>query len=153
MEVILLEKISKLGNIGETVKVRDGYARNYLIPKKAAIRATEANKKVFEEKKDELEKANLKKIEEAKKVLELLPKSIILFREASEQGALFGSVTSRDIVKEINELKKISLNAKDIILKSNIKNLGNYKAEVILHAEVTSIIEVNVKNVEESESQ
>ena len=106
MEVILLEKISKLGNIGETVKVRDGYARNYLIPKKAAIRATEANKKVFEEKKDELEKANLKKIEEAKKVLELLPKSIILFREASEQGALFGSVTSRDIVKEINEQKK-----------------------------------------------
>ena len=153
MEVILLEKISKLGNIGETVKVRDGYARNYLIPKKAAIRATEANKKVFEEKKDELEKANLKKIEEAKKVLELLPKSIILFREASEQGALFGSVTSRDIVKEINEQKKISLNAKDIILKSNIKNLGNYKAEVILHAEVTSIIEVNVKNIEESESQ
>ena len=153
MEVILLEKISKLGNIGETVKVRDGYARNYLIPKKAAIRATEANKKVFEEKKDELEKANIKKIEEAKKVLELLPKSIILFREASEQGALFGSVTSRDIVKEINELKKISLNAKDIILKSNIKNLGNYKAEVILHAEVTSIIEVNVKNIEESESQ
>ncbi|MAI02220.1 MAG: 50S ribosomal protein L9 [Rickettsiales bacterium TMED254] len=153
MEVILLEKISKLGNIGETVKVRDGYARNYLIPKKVAIRATEANKKVFEEKKDELEKANLKKIEEAKKVLELLPKSIILFREASEQGALFGSVTSRDIVKEINELKKISLNAKDIILKSNIKNLGNYKVEVILHAEVTSIIEVNVKNIEESESQ
>ena len=153
MEVILLEKISKLGNIGETVKVSDGYARNYLIPKKAAIRATEANKKVFEEKKDELEKANIKKIEEAKKVLELLPKSIILFREASEQGALFGSVTSRDIVKEINELKKISLNAKDIILKSNIKNLGNYKVEIILHAEVTNIIEVNVKNIEESESQ
>mgnify|MGYP001220648552 CR=1 FL=1 len=94
MEVILLEKISKLGNIGETVRVKDGFARNYLIPKKAAIRATEENKKVFEGKKEQLEKANLEKIKVAKKQLSSIPKNVVIFREASEQGALFGSVTT-----------------------------------------------------------
>ena len=153
MEVILLQKVSKLGNIGETVRVKAGDARNYLIPQKAAIRATEENKKVFEGKKEELETANLEKIKIANKQLTTIPKSIIIYREASEQGALFGSVTSRDLVKLINVNESLNLTAKDIVLKSNIKNLGVFSAKVIFHPEVTSIIEIIVKNSEESESK
>ena len=153
MEVILLEKVSKLGNIGETVRVKDGFARNYLIPKKVAIRATEENKKVFEGKKEELEKANLEKIKAAKNQLSSAPKSVVIFREASEQGALFGSVTSRDLVKLVNVNENINLTAKDIILKSNIKSLGTFTATIIFHPEVTTEIEVIVKSSEESESK
>ena len=153
MEVILLEKISKLGNIGETVRVKNGFARNYLIPKKAAIRATEENKEVFEGKKEELEKANQEKIKLAKEQLSSIPKSVIIFREASEQGALFGSVTSRDLVKLVNVNESIQLTAKDIILKSNIKSLGTFSATVVFHPEVTINIEIIVKSSEESESK
>ena len=153
MEVILLEKISKLGNIGETVRVKNGFARNYLIPKKIAIRATEENKKVFQGKKEELEKANLEKIKIAKNQLSAVPKSVVIFREASEQGALFGSVTSRDLVKLVNVNESINLTAKDIILKSNIKSLGIFSASVIFHPEVTCNIEIIVKSSEESESK
>ena len=149
MDIILLEKISKLGDIGETVKVISGFARNYLFPNKKAIRATEENKKVYEEKKEELEKANLEKIKSAKEKVGLLPKKVKIYREASEQGALFGSVTSRDIVKEFND-DNINISAKDVILKSNIKNIGEYEVEVVLHPEVISKIKVYVKNIEES---
>ena len=149
MEIILLEKINNLGEIGQKIKVKDGYARNYLLPKKIAVRATEENKKIFEGKKEELQKANNEKIRLAEEKLKLLPKSIMLFREASEQGALFGSVSARDISKEINSLKKMELAAKDVILKKSIKELGNFDAEIILHAEVIAKIEIIVKNIEE----
>ena len=149
MEIILLEKISNLGDIGQKIKVKDGYARNYLLPKKIAVRATEANKKIFDEKKEELQKANKEKIKIAEENLKLLPSSIILYREASEQGALFGSVSSRDIVKNINSLKKVELNAKDILIKNTIKELGKFNINVILHAEVIGKIEVEVKSIEE----
>ena len=149
MEIILLEKISNLGDIGQKIKVKDGYARNYLLPKKIAVRATEANKKIFDEKKEELQKANKEKIKIAEENLKLLPSSIILYREASEQGALFGSVSSRDIAKDINSLKKVELNAKDILIKNSIKELGKFNIDVILHAEVIGKIEVEVKSIEE----
>tara|TARA_S200000501_G_scaffold308193_1_gene297658 strand:- start:100 stop:555 length:456 start_codon:yes stop_codon:yes gene_type:complete len=149
MEIILLEKISNLGDIGQKIKVKDGYARNYLLPKKIAVRATEANKKIFDEKKEELQKANKEKIKIAQENLKLLPNSIILYREASEQGALFGSVSSRDIAKDINSLKKVELNAKDILIKNSIKELGKFNIDVILHAEVIGKIEVEVKSIEE----
>ena len=149
MEIILLEKISNLGDIGQKIKVKDGYARNYLLPKKIAVRATEANKKIFDEKKEELQKANKEKIKIAEENLKLLPSSIILYREASEQGALFGSVSSRDIVKNINSLKKVELNAKDILIKNSIKELGKFNIDVILHAEVIGKIEVQIKSIED----
>ena len=149
MEIILLEKINNLGEIGQKIKVKDGYARNYLLPKKIAVRATEENKKIFEEKKEELQKANNEKIRLAEEKLKLLPKSIMLFREASEQGALFGSVSARDISKEINSLKKMELAAKDVILKKSIKELGSFDAEILLHAEVIAKIVIIVKNIEE----
>ena len=100
MEIILLEKVNKLGDIGQTVKVKPGYARNFLFPNKIAIRATEENKQVFEKKKDQLQKINLEKKKMAEELIAKVPNSVVIYREASEQGALFGSVTSRDVVNE-----------------------------------------------------
>ena len=149
INVILLEKISKLGNIGEIVKVKDGFARNYLLPNKKAIRASNENKKVFEQQKEELVKINEDKIAVAKEALKNIPDNINIFREASEQGALFGSVTSRDIAKEI-KANNFEINAKDIILKSNIKNIGDYIVEIVLHPEVSKKVNIIVKKSEES---
>ena len=149
INVILLEKISKLGNIGEEVKVKNGFARNYLLPNKKAIRASDENKKVFEKQKEELVKINEEKITFAKEAVKNIPDNITIFREASEQGALFGSVTSRDIAKEI-KANNFEINAKDIILKSNIKNIGEYKIEIVLHPEVSKKTNIIVKKSEES---
>ena len=149
INVILLEKISKLGNIGEIVKVKDGFARNYLLPNKKAIRASNENKKVFEQQKEELVKINEDKIAFAKEAVKNIPDNINIFREASEQGALFGSVTSRDIAKEI-KTDNFEINAKDIILKSNIKNIGDYIVEIVLHPEVSKKVNIIVKKSEES---
>ena len=150
MEVILLEKITKLGDIGEVVKVKDGFARNYLLPNKIAVRASEQNKKQFNEEREKFEKANLEKKKAAELALSTLPKNVIIYREASEQGALFGSVTSRDLIKILKEKCKTEYNAKDIVLKQNIKNLGTFNAEVILHPEIIGNLEVIVKNIDEN---
>lgn len=150
MEVILLEKISKLGNIGEVVKVKDGFARNYLLPNKIAIRASDENKKQFDVQREKFEKANDEKKKVAESTLSKLPKNISIYREASEQGALFGSVTSRDLIKVLKENNNIELNAKDLVLKQNIKNLGEFNAEVILHPEVLGNLQVLVKNIDEN---
>ena len=149
INVILLEKISKLGNIGQEVKVKDGFARNYLIPKKKAIRASEENKKFFEQKRDELVKINDEKIKIATEKIKKVPNSISIIREASEQGALFGSVTARDIAKEI-KIDGIEVNAKDVIVKSVIKSVGEFQVKVILHPEVFKEINVIVEKSEES---
>ena len=150
MEVILLEKISKLGNIGEVVKVKDGFARNYLLPNKIAIRASDENKKQFDVQREKFEKANDEKKKTAESTLSKLPKNISIYREASEQGALFGSVTSRDLIKVLKEKNNIELNAKDLVLKQNIKNLGEFNAEVVLHPEVLGNLQVLVKNIDEN---
>ena len=149
ISVILLEKISKLGNIGQEVKVKDGFARNYLIPNKKAIRASEENKKFFEQKREELVKINDEKIKIATEKLKKVPNTIIIIREASEQGALFGSVTARDIAKEI-KIDDIEISAKDVIVKSNIKNVGEFQVQIVLHPEVFKEISVKVKQSEES---
>ena len=147
--VILLEKISKLGNIGQEVKVKDGFARNYLIPNKKAIRASEENKKYFEQKREELVKINNEKIKTATEKLKKVPNTINIIREASEQGALFGSVTARDIAKEI-KIDDIEVSAKDVIVKSLIKSVGEFEVKVILHPEVFKEINVIVEKSEES---
>ena len=149
ISVILLEKISKLGNIGQEVKVKNGFARNYLIPNKKAIRASEENKKIFEQKREELVKINDEKIKMASEKLKKLPNTLNIIREASEQGALFGSVTSRDIAKEIIT-DDVEVSAKDIIVKSNIKNIGEFQVKVVLHPEVSKEIKVIVEKSEES---
>ena len=149
ISVILLEKISKLGNIGQEVKVKDGFARNYLIPNKKAIRASEENKKYFEQKREELVKINDEKIKNATEKLKKIPNTIKIIREASEQGALFGSVTARDISKEI-KIDDIEISAKEVIVKSIIKNVGEFQVKIVLHPEVFKEINVIVEKSEES---
>ena len=148
MEIILLEKVNKLGDIGQTVKVKPGYARNFLFPNKIAIRATEENKQVFEKKKDQLQKINLEKKKMAEELIAKVPNSIVIYREASEQGALFGSVTSRDVVNEINNNSELSLKAKDFTIKQIIKNIGEYSGILSLHPEISKDIIINVKTIE-----
>ncbi len=148
MEIILLEKVNKLGDIGQTVKVKPGYARNFLFPNKMAIRATEENKQVFEKKKDQLQKANLEKKKMAEELIAKVPNSVVIYREASEQGALFGSVTSRDVVNDINNNSELSLKAKDFTIKQIIKNIGKYSGILSLHPEVSKDITINVKTTE-----
>ena len=149
ISVILLEKISKLGNIGQEVRVKGGFARNYLIPNKKAIRASEENKKFFEQKREELVKINDEKIQIATEKLKKLPNTINIIREASEQGALFGSVTARDIAKEI-KIDDFEVSAKDVIVKSIIKNVGEFQVKILLHPEVSKEISVIVVKSEES---
>ena len=149
ISVILLEKITKLGNIGQEVKVKDGFARNYLIPNKKAIRASEENKKFFEQKREELVKINVEKIKIATDKLKKIPDTINIIREASEQGALFGSVTARDVAKTI-KIDDIEVNAKDVMIKTIIKNVGEYQVKIVLHPEVSKEINVIVKKSEES---
>ena len=149
ISVILLEKISKLGNIGQEVKVKGGFARNYLIPNKKAIRASEKNKKFFEQKREELVKINDEKIKIATENLKKVPNTINIIREASEQGALFGSVTARDIAKEI-KIDDIEVSAKDVVVKAVIKNVGEFQVKIVLHPEVSKEISIIVKKSEES---
>ena len=149
ISVILLEKISKLGGIGQEVKVKDGFARNYLIPNKKAIRASEENKKFFEQKREELIKINDEKIKIATEKLKKIPDTLNIIREASEQGALFGSVTSRDIAKEI-KVDNVEISAKDVIVKSIIKNIGEFQVKIVLHPEIFKEINVIVEKAEES---
>ena len=149
ISVILLEKITKLGDIGQEIKVKDGFARNYLLPNKKAIRASKENKEFFEQKRAELVKINEEKIKLAKEKIKKIPNSLNLIRQASDQGALFGSVTARDIAKEM-KTEDIEINAKDVIMKSNIKNIGEFQVKLILHPEVSKEISVIVEKSEES---
>ena len=148
MEVILLEKMKKLGDIGQTVNVKPGYARNYLFPNKIAIRATKENIEFFDKQKEELKKANTEKIKLAKQILLKVPDEVRVFREASEQGALFGSVTSRDVINELNLVGDLNFKAKDFIIKQLIKNLGEFKGTLILHPEITKEIRILVLTTE-----
>lgn len=154
MEVILLERISKLGQMGETVKVRDGYARNYLLPLGKALRANAANKARFESERATLEARNLERKSEAQKIAESLDgKSFIVVRSAGETGQMYGSVAARDIVEILgNEGFTIARN--QVELNNPIKAIGLHKVELHLHAEVTVSIELNVaRSAEEAERQ
>ena len=148
MEIILLEKVNKLGDIGQTVKVKAGYARNFLFPNKIAIRATAENIKVFEKQKEQLQKANSEKKKEAENIISKVPNAVVILREASEQGALFGSVTSRDVINEINSSLDLTLKAKDFTIKQVIKNIGEFKGVLSLHPEVIKEITISVKTTE-----
>ena len=148
MEVILLEKMKKLGDIGQTVRVKPGYARNYLFPNKMAIRATKENIEFFDKQKEQLDKANSEKIKIAKEMLLKVSNDVKIYREASEQGALFGSVTARDVINELNTVDDLSLKAKDLIIKHVIKNVGEFKGTLILHPEVSKEIKISVLSTE-----
>ncbi|MBR4106168.1 MAG: 50S ribosomal protein L9 [Alphaproteobacteria bacterium] len=149
MEVILLEHIEKLGKMGDKVNVKNGYARNYLLPQKKALRATEANLAVYEKQKAELEAHNKKLFDEATKLANALNGySTVLIRQAAETGQLYGSVTIRDIAAAIKEAGH-SVERRQIFLDKTIKDLGIYKVKLNLHPEVTQTILVNVARSED----
>ena len=144
MEIILLQKINKLGNIGDTVEVKPGFGRNYLIPSGKALRATKENKEIFETTKAKLLEKNKDEIEKAEKIrADVESLNLIIVRSASDTGILYGSVTTRDIANLIGE-NGVSLNRRQIALDKPIKELGLYDMSVILHAEVESKIKLKV---------
>ncbi len=154
MQVILLERVAKLGQMGEVVKVKDGYARNFLLPQGKALRASEDNIKSFESRKAQLEAQNLETKKEADKVAEKLDGQVfIVIRSASDAGALYGSVTTRDAADAATEAG-YTVDRKQVVLTRPIKELGLHDVEVVLHPEVSATIKLNVaRSNEEAELQ
>ena len=154
MHVILLERIAKLGQMGDVVRVKDGYARNFLLPRGKALRANEANKKHFEGQRAQLEARNLEQKKEAQAVADKLDgKTFVIIRQAGETGQLYGSVSTRDIAEAITA-GGMSVNRNQVVLSTPIKTLGLHNLPVHLHAEVEAKITVNVaRSAEESERQ
>ncbi len=149
MEVILLEHVEKLGKMGEKVNVKNGFARNYLLPQKKALRATEANMAYFEAQKAALEAHNKELLEQATKVAESLNGfNAVLIRQAAETGQLYGSVTIRDIAGAIKDAG-YDVARRYVYLEKPIKDLGIYQIKINLHPEVTQTILVNVARSEE----
>ncbi len=154
MEVILLERVEKLGQIGDIVNVKNGFARNYLLPNKKALRANEANKKVFETNRARIESDNADKRVEAEKASKGVEgKTVQLIRQASNVGALYGSVSARDIVEALEaEGAKVSKN--QVVLDRPIKAIGMHEVKIALHPEVAVTVKVNVaRSPEEAELQ
>ncbi|MDK2766800.1 50S ribosomal protein L9 [Sphingomonas sp.] len=154
MEIILLERVEKLGHIGDVVKVKDGFARNYLLPNKKALRANEANRKVFEANRERIVAENAAKRTEAEKESKGLEGvSVTLIRQASNTGQLYGSVAVRDIVESLNaDGHKVT--KAQVVLDKPIKAIGLYEVRVALHAEVVVTVKVNVaRSPEEAEMQ
>ena len=144
MQVILLERVENLGGIGDEVRVRDGFARNFLLPQKKALRATDENRKAFEARRSEIEARNAEAKEEAEAASGKVDgQGYVLIRQAGEAGQLYGSVSSRDIADEIAKTgAKVDRSA--VVLDKPIKTIGLYNVRVRLHAEVYASIKVNV---------
>jgi large subunit ribosomal protein L9 len=154
MEVILLERIEKLGQMGDVVRVKPGFARNYLLPKRKALRATKDNMARFESQRAQLEAQNLKRRQEAEAVGGKLDGlSVVLLRQASESGQLYGSVTARDIAEAVTEAG-FTIQKSQVVLNQPIKELGLHTIRIVLHPEVSVSVSANVaKSAEEAESQ
>ena len=154
MEVILLERVAKLGQIGDVVRVKDGYARNFLLPKGKALRATQENKTRFESMKSQLEARNLELRSEAQKVAQKLEgRTFVVLRQAAESGQLYGSVSARDVVVLLAE-GGFAIDRGQVELNAPIKAVGLHKLPISLHPEVAVAVTVNVaRNAEEAERQ
>jgi len=154
MDIILLQRIEKLGSIGDVVTVKDGYARNFLLPQKKALRANEANKKVFEANRDRLEKENAERRTEAEKAGEKVDGvEIVLIRAASNTGQLYGSVNVRDIAAALAD-KGHDIDKKQVIMGDPIKAIGMHEVRIDLHPEVSVNIKANVaRSDDEAELQ
>ena len=154
MDVILLERVAKLGQMGEVVSVKDGYARNFLLPTGKALRANEANKAKFEADKAQLEARNLETKKEAEALAATLNgQQFVVIRSASDSGALYGSVSLRDIA-EVATAGGFSIDRKQVVLQGAIKELGLHSVTVVLHPEVEATITINVaRSNEEAEIQ
>lgn len=154
MQVILLERIGRLGQMGDVVNVKDGYARNFLLPQKKALRATEENRKRFEKDRAQLEARDLELKKEAQAVADKLGgKSFLAIRQAGDTGQLYGSVTTRDIA-EIVTGGGFSIDRRQVVLDQPIKTLGLHSTRVALHPEVVIAISLNVaRSDDEAERQ
>jgi large subunit ribosomal protein L9 len=154
MDVILLERVAKLGQMGEVVSVKQGYARNFLLPQGKALRVNAANMARFEAEKAQLEARNLETKKEAASFAEKLDgQTFIIIRSASDAGSLYGSVTPRDI-SEASEADGFTIDKRQIVLAAGIKDLGLHTATVNLHPEVSAEITLNVaRSTEEAELQ
>ncbi|SCW45642.1 LSU ribosomal protein L9P [Sphingobium faniae] len=155
MEIILLERIEKLGAIGDVVTVKDGYARNFLLPNKKALRSNNANKKVFEANRAKIEADNAARRTDAEKAAEgVNGKQIVLIRQSSNAGHLYGSVAVRDVVEALHADGVTNVTKAMIVLERPIKTLGVFDVKVALHPEVAVAISVNVaRSPEEAELQ
>ena len=154
MEVILLERVEKLGGIGDVVNVKNGFARNYLLPNKKALRANEANRKVFEANRAKIEADNAERRTDAEKSAKGVDgKTVQLIRQASNTGQLYGSVSARDIVEAL-EGEGAKVTKSQVVLDRPIKNIGVHDVKVALHPEVAVIVKVNVaRSPEEADLQ
>jgi len=152
MQVILLERVEKLGQMGDVVKVKDGFARNYLLPKKKALRATERNRSYFETQRAQLEARNLERRSEARAVAEKLEgKTFVLLRQAGDRGQLYGSVSPRDLVA-IMMAGDFTVSRGQIALNTAIKTIGLHTVPIALHPEIEVTITVNVaRSADEAE--
>jgi large subunit ribosomal protein L9 len=154
MEVVLLERVEKLGQMGDVVKVKDGFARNFLLPQKKALRATKSNLARFEAERAQLEARNLERKAEAEAVAAKLDgQAFIVIRSASEAGSLFGSVTARDVADAATEAG-FTVDRAQVRLDRPVKELGLHAIRVVLHPEVDATISINVaRSQEEAELQ
>lgn len=154
MEIILLERVGKLGQIGDVVTVKTGYARNYLLPQKKALRSNKANLAIFEAQRTEIEANNLEAKTEAEAVAAKMANvSAVIIRQAGESGNLYGSVSSRDVVLAVEE-QGFKIARSQVVLDHSIKTLGIYSVAVKLHAEVRITVSINVaRSAEEAVMQ
>ena len=144
MEVILLERIEKVGKLGDVVKVKAGFARNYLLPQNKALRANKKNLSIYEKEKEKYEKLNNEKLSAAEKIAKKMKSiSINIIKQASDSGQLYGSVSTRDIAEELNN-QGHNIEKRQIVLKSVIKNVGQHKVRVVIHPEFIINISVNI---------
>jgi len=154
MKVILLERVDRLGGIGDTVQVKDGFARNFLLPRQKALRATEANQKIFDAQRAQIEARNAENKSAAEKAGEKLDgSSYILIRQAGETGQLYGSVAARDVAEAI-QAEGGKVERSQVVLNLPIKTLGVHEVKVRLHADVTVTVKINVaRSQDEAERQ
>ena len=154
MEIILLERVEKLGAIGDVVKVKDGFARNYLLPNKKALRANDSNRKLFEANRARIEKDNAEKRSDAEKSSKGVDgKTVQLIRQASNTGQLYGSVSARDIVEALGGVGA-NVTKSQVVLDHPIKAIGVHQVKIALHPEVAVTVKVNVaRSPEEADLQ
>jgi large subunit ribosomal protein L9 len=149
MEVILLERIEKLGQMGDVVNVKPGFARNYLLPQKKALRATQENRSTFENQRSQLEAANLELKSEAETVGQKLDGlKFVVIRQASDNSQLYGSVTVRNIAQAVTEAG-FTIDSKQVQMGNPIKSLGLHSVRILLHPEVSVVVLINVARSDE----
>ena len=154
MEIILLERVEKLGGIGDVVKVKDGFARNYLLPNKKALRANESNRKLFEANRARIEEENANRRSDAEKDAKGIDgKTVQLIRQASNTGQLYGSVSARDVVEAL-DADGAKVSKSQVVLDRPIKAIGMHEVKIALHPEVSVTVKVNVaRSPEEADLQ